>query len=160
IAPPRRALTTLSDESLRPIGGRRCSWRSRCNPVFRLLQHRRTQQQPRRAFCLRPAPRLLSKLCVLSDPTDIGVERFSKAISTVLELRGVIEENEIQLRQLFWDGLVFYRPIDDRCEPFVQRRCELDLFECDGPRPDCIGAEHEHHSVRTGNQHLYSLPPF
>ena len=65
---------------------------------------------------------------MLSDPANVGVESISKLISALLELRRIIEENEIQLREFFRDELVLDRPANDRREALVQRDSERDLF--------------------------------
>jgi hypothetical protein len=43
---------------------------------------------------------------MLPDPANVGAERFRKLISTLLELRLVIEEDKIELRQRFGNELV------------------------------------------------------
>jgi hypothetical protein len=74
-------------------------------------------------------------------------------------LRRVIEEDEIQPCQLLRDGLVLYGAKYDWRETLVERGGKRNLFQGNGVRLYRIGTEHEHDSVRTGNQVLYALPP-
>src|SRR5262249_4923293 len=98
VAPPSSLLSAPSNESLRLLSRRRRSLWLRTNPPLGLLQRRRAQEQPCRAFRQRPATCQLAKVRVLPDPVDVGVERLGQPICALLELRFIIEEDETQLR--------------------------------------------------------------
>jgi hypothetical protein len=68
--------------------------------------HRRAQQEPGGPLRLRPAPRLLAKVGVLPDPSDVGVESLNELIGAVLEPQWIIKEDEVQLHEFFRDGFV------------------------------------------------------
>ena len=93
----------------------------RGNPSLRFLQHRGAQQQSGSPFGQCPATRLLTELGVLPDPRDVGVERLSQPICTLLEPPFIIEEHNVQLRKRLRHGVVVHAAADDRREALVER---------------------------------------
>ncbi len=158
IAPARRRLPAAGDEGLRLLRGRGRAGRSRGDPALGFLQRGRAQQQPGGRFGKAPAARLLAELRVLADPADVGRERLGEAVGALLEMGGVVEEDEVELRKGRRHALVIDRATDDGRKAFVQRRGEGDLLERH-LRGDRIRTQHEHHGVGAGDQILDARPP-
>jgi hypothetical protein len=80
-------------------------------------------------------------------------------IGALLELRLVIEEDEVEFCQRLRDELVVDSPPDHRREPLVERLGLGNLLQryigCDR-----IGADHEDDRIRASDQRLDPLPPF
>jgi hypothetical protein len=70
--------------------------------VLGLLQNRVTEQQsfPSRAISLRPTPRLLAELGVLANPFNIGRQCRDEPVEPLLEVRFIIEKDEIETREI------------------------------------------------------------
>jgi hypothetical protein len=105
-----------------------------------------------------PAPRAIAVFGVLPDPADIGLQRIDQPVQAVLELRLVVEKNEIEARQRFRHQFGIDGAADDRREALVQRRGVGDFALAD-LRSDRIRAEREHDRIGLRDQRLQASPP-
>ena len=90
--------------------------------------------------------RELAILGVFPDPADVGPQRLTELISALLELRWIVEEDEVQPPQRLGYRCVLDAQADDRRQTLVKRGRVLD-FAQRLPRGDGIGREHEHDRV-------------
>ena len=148
----------LAYERLRFLRRRRCVARTRGDPAFGLFQSRRAQQQAARTTGRRPVVRAFAVLGVLSDPVDVGAQRFCEPFGALFEFGRIVKEDKIQPPQGLGRGAVIDVPTHDRCEPLVQGGCVLDFLErlagCDG-----IRREYEHDRIGLRDKRLQPLPP-
>src|SRR5438045_385659 len=83
----------------------------------------------------------------LPDPANVGGERARQLVRALLKTCGIVEEDEIELGQLFREGRIFDRSEDYGRQALVERGRERDLFERNRAWPHRIGAEQEHDRV-------------
>ncbi len=95
---------------------------------------------------------------MLPDPADIGGERLGEAVRTLLEVRRVVEEDEVELGERLRHCLVVDATADDRGEALIQGGGESDLLERH-LGSNRIRAQHEHDRVRAHDQGLDARPP-
>src|ERR1051325_5426205 len=95
---------------------------------------------------------------MLPDPLDVDRERLAEALHPGVELRLIIEENEVQPRELPGDFGVIDAAEDNGGETLVERRGERYLFGTD-VGAHRIRAQHEDDGVRLSNEALDAFPP-
>jgi hypothetical protein len=120
VAPPCRAAPALGDEGLRLFGRRRRVGWARGDPAFGVFERRRAQLEPAGTSARRPLPGGFAIVGVLPDPANVGLQGCGKPVDARIELRWIIEENEIQLSQWLGRCAVLNPPAHDRRKAFVQ----------------------------------------
>ncbi len=80
------------------------------------------------------------------DPADVGLQRLGQARQALLELRMIVEENEIEAAQRLGYRFVLGSATDDRREALVERGRGRN-FLLTHRRGDGVWTKHEHDRI-------------